>query len=149
MKLIFFGVWPALAVIGLISVTKVEAGDTQIFQPSTHQIVQNLQELCPENAGGQPLVARYTTETFYIYICQGGKSRGDWRELEYYGIPQNRRQAEQWIRLRAYIGNAGYYAINGTTRYEINRSFLKITEQGKIILREAVLNCEGNPSACQ
>lgn len=110
--------------------------------------VAQLPERCPNNGGGGPAIAYFTTENFYVYICQGGTGRADWRELDYYGV--NRRRPNEWIRLRAVMGGEGYYAINGVTRYDINGSFLTVAQNGKTLLKERVLRCEGaNPTACE
>jgi hypothetical protein len=47
------------------------------------------------------------------------------------------------------IGQVGYYAVNGPTRYNINGSFLSVTQNGKTLLKERVIGCEGNPTACE
>ena len=114
--------------------------------PSTLQIASKPSS-CPKKGGGGPAIALYTTENFYIYICQGGTGRRDWRELDYYGV--NRNRPNESLRLRALIGQVGYYAANGSTRYDINSSFLTVTQNGKTLLKERVLRCEGNPTSCE
>jgi hypothetical protein len=113
--------------------------------PSTLQVASKASS-CPNKGGGGSAIALYTTENFYIYICQGGTGRRDWRELDYYGV--NRNRPNESLRLRAIIGQVGYYAVNGPTRYNINGSFLTVTQNGKTLLKERVVRCEGNPTAC-
>lgn len=118
---------------------------------SNHPPLQNVQQAsvpssCPEKGGGGNIIALFTTENFYIYICQGGTGRADWRELDYYGV--NRKRPNESLRLRAIVRQQGYYAVNGTTRYDINSSFLRVTQDGKTLLQERVNSCEGNPTSC-
>ena len=100
---------------------------------------------CPTAGGGGPVVNLYRTRSFDVYICQGGQGRQDWRELNYYGVS---RRSNNGVRLRAYIGNPGFYAINGTYRYQIDPAKLTVTDNGKVLLQEPVETCWGNEANC-
>jgi hypothetical protein len=132
--------------LGFVEEANASNSQPLTHSPSTFQITSK-PSTCPQKGGGGPAIALYTTENFYIYICQGGTGRTDWRELDYYGV--NRNRPNESLRLRAIIGQIGYYAVNGPTRYNINGSFLSVTQNGKTLLKERVLRCEGNPTACE
>ena len=146
----------SLITLGCTLMTGVRLGLAQTVTASNHQPltpspspvqIASSPSSCPKQAGGGPTIALFTTANFQIYICQGGTGRADWRELDYYGV--NRKRSNESIRLRARVGQVGYYAVNGPTRYTINRSFLTVTQNGKTLLKERVLSCEGNPTVCE
>jgi hypothetical protein len=108
----------------------------------------SIPNLCPVNAGGGPVIVQFTTESYYIYICQGGTGRADWRELDYFAIPRDPEQADDWIRLRAYSTDDEFYAVNGEYRYEINSDYLTVLENDEEVFQEDVYACVGNPVFC-
>ncbi len=156
MKFIRFLTSVSLITLGCASMTDAKLGlaqdvTTQLSQSLTYShtpvLLASVPTRCPASGGGGPTIAYFTTQNFYIYICQGGKGRTDWRELDYYGV--NRKRPNERLRLRAIVGQPGYYAVNGPTRYDINSSFLTVTQNGKTLLKERVISCEGNPTACE
>lgn len=82
---------------------------------------------------------RFTTDDYTVYICQGGTGREDWRELDYYGV--SRHQPHQTLRLRAYLRSPGYYALNGTTRYDIDSSFLTVSARNQVLMKQPIRSC--------
>ncbi|MEA5470901.1 hypothetical protein [Spirulina sp. 06S082] len=120
---------------------------TLVLLPSSPVNSQNLESFlrqppryCPENGGSGETLIRYVTESFYIYVCQGGRG-GDRNGLDYYSI--NRQDPNKFIRVAALPGENEheYYGRSAIALYQIDDSQLTILENGEIILTEPVQSC--------
>lgn len=121
-----------------------ERSQSTVTQPPTTG-GPTLPSNCPSQAGGGSVIRRYTTQSSYIYICQGGRGSTDWRQLQYYSVPRDPNRVNEAVSLRAYLSQgSAVYAIDGAYRYDIDSRTLRVSEEGTEIYREQVLTCEGN-----
>ncbi len=115
----------ALISSALVALCGLGAGVTLISQPEPVQA----QTVCGRNSTERA----FETRNYRVYIC---RDRG---RLFYLG--QSKSQPRNWIRLVASYNrqNGGYTAYNGNTSYFINASRLRVYQNGRQILNEAVL----------
>lgn len=102
---------------------------------------------CPEEGGSGETLVRYVTESFYIYVCQGGRRRDRNalnNSLDYYSI--SRQDPHESLRLPAFRGEDEneYYARGENELYQINASQLTILENGQTRLTETIHSCIRN-----
>ncbi|MGK7925559.1 MAG: hypothetical protein AB4290_09990 [Spirulina sp.] len=132
-----------LAVLAIICFTLGVARYSPANSQSFEDALRQPPRYCPENGGEGETLVRYVTESFYIYICQGGRGR-DGGVLDYYSI--NRQNPNEFLRLPASPGENEneYYARDAIALYQINDSRLTILENGQTIRTESVRSCIRN-----
>ena len=79
------------------------------------------------------MVESYETANFYAYICR--TQQGD---LFYHGV--GKQDGSQINVMNVTTGDDGtYYATNDKVTYSVNPNRLQVTQNGRVILNEAVL----------
>ncbi|MEM9539815.1 MAG: hypothetical protein AAGA60_09915 [Cyanobacteria bacterium P01_E01_bin.42] len=137
----------ALAALGIICFAWGVTRHSPINSQNFDTFLRQPPRYCPEDGGSGETLVRYVTESFYIYLCQGGRRR-DRDEpdntLDYFSI--NRQNPHEFVRLAAFRGENEneYYARDAISLYQIDPSQLTIIENGKTILTETVRSCIRN-----
>jgi hypothetical protein len=132
----------AIAIVMTILPNRVNAQQFSNYpQIDRHHIGLVNDNACMEYAGGF-VVAK--TKSFYIEIC-GSKDR----PLSFYSVKKKfgNTVSEVNINLKNYTFNnkkasksEKFIAVNGNTQYNLNRNFLTVTKDGKIVSKEKVIS---------
>ncbi|MBP0019243.1 MAG: hypothetical protein J7647_17035 [Cyanobacteria bacterium SBLK] len=136
-----------LAVLGITCFAWEVTRYSPVNSQNLDTVLRQPPRYCPEDGGSGETLVRYVTESFYIYICQGGRRRdrnNPDNVLDYYSI--NRQNPHEFLRLPAFRGENEYeyYARNAIALYQIDPSQLTILENGKTLLTESIRSCITN-----